>query len=148
MTEPGEDESGKRCVAAAWALSVAHILTLIGTDYQVYRPGMYQIDYAFFVNYATFLSPLVILFALRRICIALLVLAIPILIFFAYRTHYVWQFYWSGINSMARQKGDALGFINMVFDMASLFMAAPILLFIVLHKLVEVIQRIKRGAVS
>src|SRR6185295_18408618 len=110
MTVISEDEIEKRCVAAALVLSVAHILTLIGTEYQVYTPGRYQIDRFFVVNYATVLSPLVILFALRKVCVALVILAIPILIFFAWRMYYVWQFYWLGINSMDRQKGDGLGF--------------------------------------
>ncbi len=145
MTVSSDDEIGKRCIAAAWTLSVAHILTLVGTEYQVYAPGRYQFDQFFLVNYAIFLSPLVILFAFRRVCIALALLAIPILTFFVWRMHYVWQFYWSGINSMARQKGDELGFFTMVFDMFSLFAAAPVLLFIVLYKLVEGVRRIKRG---
>ena len=145
MTVSSDDEISKRCIAAALALSVAHVLTLVGTEYQVYTPGRYQFDQFFLVNYATFLSPLVILFAFRRVCIVLGLLAIPILTFFVWRMHYVWQFYWSGINSMARQKGDELGFFTLVFDMFSLFAAAPVLLFIVLYKLVEGVQRIKRG---
>jgi hypothetical protein len=141
MTVISEDEIEKRCVAAALVLSVAHILTLIGTEYQVYTPGRYQIDRFFVVNYATFLSPLVILFAFRKVCVALGILAIPILIFFGWRMYYVWQFYWFGINSMDRQKGDELGFFTMVFDMLSLPIAAAILLFLLFYRLVGGIQR-------
>src|SRR5258708_7275994 len=119
MTVLSEDEIEKRCVAAAVALSIAHMLTLIGTEYQVYTPSRYQIDHFFLVNYAIFLSPLLILFAARKACKILAVLAIPILIFFVWRMFYVWQYCWSGINSMARQKGDALGFFTMIFDMVS-----------------------------
>jgi hypothetical protein len=144
MAVLSEDEIQKRCVAAALVLSVAHILTLVGTEYQVYTPGRYQIDRFFLVNYATFLSPLVILFAFRKVCVALGIFAIPILTFFVWRTYYVWQFYWFGINSMARQKGDALGFFSMVFDMLSLPIAAAILLFYLLYKLIDGIQRTLR----
>jgi hypothetical protein len=141
MTVTSEDEIEGRCVAAALVLSVAHILTLVGAEYQVYTPGRYQIDFAFLVNYATFLSPLVILFAFRKVCVALGIFAIPILIFFVWRMYYVWQFYWFGINSMARQKGDELGFFSMVFDMFSLPFAAAILLFLLFYKLMDGIQR-------
>jgi hypothetical protein len=139
------DEIQKRCIVGAVVLSIAHILTLAGAEYQVYTPGRYQIDFAFIVNYGTFLSPLVILFAFRKVCVALGIFAIPILIFFAWRMYYVWQFYWFGINSMARQKGDELGFFSMVFDMLSLPVAAAILLFLLCHKLMDGIRRVRRG---
>jgi hypothetical protein len=145
MTVISEDEIERRCVAAALVLSVAHILTLIGAEYQVYTPGRYEINFAFLVNYATFLSPLVILFALRKVCVALVILAIPILTFFAWRMYYVWQFYWFGINSMDQQKGDGLGFFTMVFDMLSLPIAAAILLFLLLYELIDGIQRVWKG---
>jgi hypothetical protein len=151
MAVLSEDEIGRRCVAAAVALSCAHVLTIVGTDYQVYAPlsGRLQLEQIanlplfFLVNYGTFLSPLVVIFAFRKVCVALGILAIPILTFFTLRMYYVWQFYWFGINSMARQKGDALGFFNMVFDMLSLFVAVPILLFIIGYKLIEGFQRIR-----
>jgi hypothetical protein len=141
MTVISEDEIERRCVAAALVLSGAHVLTLVGTEYQVYTPGRYQIDRFFLVNYAPFLSPLVVIFAFRKVCVALGILAIPILTFFAWRMYYVWQFYWFGINSMDRQKGDELGFFWMVFDMLSLSVAAAILLIFLLYKLIGGIQR-------
>jgi hypothetical protein len=143
MAVTGENEIERRCAGAALVLSVAHVLTLIGTEYQVYTPGRYETNFALLVNYAIFLSPLVILFALRKVCGALVILAIPILIFLAWRMYYVWQFHWSGINSMDRQKGDELWFFTMVFDMLSLPIAAAILFFLLLFKLIHGIQRVR-----
>jgi hypothetical protein len=94
MTAGDEDQTNdsKRCVAAALLLSIVHVLTLIGTEYQVYTPERYHFDKFFLVNYATFLSPLVILFAFRKVCVALGMFAIPILTFFVWRMYYVGQF--------------------------------------------------------
>jgi hypothetical protein len=146
MSERGNEETSKRCVALAGALAIAHFLTLIGVEYQLnWRPRfLVYHPFVFFVNYGIFLSPLVVIFAFRRVCIVLGILAIPILTFFTFRMSYVWEFYWFGINSMDRQKGDALGFINMVFDMLSILVAVPFLLFMVGYKLIESFQRIRR----
>jgi hypothetical protein len=70
MTVLSEDELGKRCVAAALALCIAHILTIVGTDYQVYsiRRGNWRISgsdsddllraaFGILVNYGTLVSP-------------------------------------------------------------------------------------------
>ena len=72
-------------------------------------------------------------------------MAIPILIFFVWRMFYVWQYCWSGVNSMERQKGDALGFFTMIFDMVSFAIVAVILLSVLLVKLIEGLQRIWRA---
>ncbi|CAN7474596.1 hypothetical protein LJR220_004309 [Bradyrhizobium sp. LjRoot220] len=143
MTVLSEDEVEKRCVAAAVALSIAHLLTLIGTEYQVYTRDRYQS--LFLVNYAVFLSPFAILFAARKACKVLAVLAMPILMFFVWRMFHVWEYFWSGVNSMAQQKGDALGFLTMIFDMVAFAIAGLILLAILLVKLIEGLQRLWRA---
>jgi hypothetical protein len=61
----------------------------------------------------------------------------PIFIFFAVRMHHVAEFYWFGINSMAVQKGDGLGFLEMLFDMLSAAIAVLALLIVVSTLLVE-----------
>ena len=99
MTVISEDEIERRCVAGAFALSFVHILTIVGTDYQVYAPrsdgwsfDRFYIDdilpalFGIFVNYGTFLSPVIILLLFRRVCILVGILAIPVLIFFALRS--------------------------------------------------------------
>src|SRR6266481_3631283 len=141
MTVRSEDENSRRCVAAALALCFAHILTIAGTDYQVHAiswqiarfhiEDLFPAIFALLVNYGTFLSPVIILLLVRRVCILVGIFAVPILIFFAFRMYYVWQFYWFGINSMAVQKGDGLNFLTMVFEMLSAAIAAPFLLFII-----------------
>jgi hypothetical protein len=50
MAIPSEDEPNKRCVAAAVALSMAHILTVVGADYQVYPLDGLRIDHFFLVK--------------------------------------------------------------------------------------------------
>jgi hypothetical protein len=144
MTVISEDEIERRCVASAFALSFAHILTIVGTDYQVYAPrsdgwpfGQFYIDDLIPALFGAFLSPVVLLLLFRRVCILVGILAVPVLIFLALRMHHVWQFYWFGINSMARQKGDELSWFTLVFEMLSAAVAAPVLLFIVARKLID-----------
>jgi len=152
MSESGEVENNKRCVAVALAACFAHLLTIAGTDYQEpLRIGAWGIEQTgqlvlfFLVNYGIFLSPVFVLLAIRRVCVLVGIFAIPVLIIFTVRMYYVWQFYWFGINSMAVQKGDALNFFTLMFDMASAIVAAPFFLFVFLYKLIERIQRIRRG---
>jgi uncharacterized membrane protein YecN with MAPEG domain len=149
-----QTNNSQRCVAAALALSLVHILTIAGTDYQIdglktdrLQVGQIEAFQAFLfllVNYGTFLSPVVVLFLIRKVCILVGIYAIPILIFFALRMHHVWQFYWFGINSMARQKGDELGWVTLIFEMLSVVIAAPWVFGILFFKLIDGIQRALR----
>jgi hypothetical protein len=128
MAIPSEDEPNKRCVATAVALSMAHILTVVGADYQVYPLDGLQIDHFFLVNHAVFLSPVVVLLLMRKACLFVGIYAVPVLIIFVLRMHHVLQFHWFGINSMAIQNGDSLGFQSMLFDMLSAAIVACALL--------------------
>jgi hypothetical protein len=94
MAIPSEDEPNKRCVAAAVALSMAHILT--GADYQVYPLDGLRIDHFFLVNHAVFLLPVVVLLLMRKACLFVRIYGVPVLIIFVLRMHHVWQFYWFG----------------------------------------------------
>jgi hypothetical protein len=158
MAVLNEDEIGKRCVAAAFALCIAHILTIVGTDYQVYAlsreswrisrsnsDDLFRAIFGILVNYGTFLSPVIILLLVRRVCILVGIVAIPILIFFALRMHHVWQFYWFGINSMARQKGDELGWATLIFEMLSAVIAVPWVLGLLFWKLIDGMRGWRRG---
>jgi hypothetical protein len=152
MAVRSEDENSRRCVAAAFALCIVHILTIVGTDYQVHAisrqiarfhiEDLFQAIFALLVNYGTFLSPVFLLLLIRRTCILVGILAVPILIFFAFRMYYVWQFYSFGINSMAVQKGDALGFLTVIFEMLTAGIVAFSLLVILSFKLIDGVQRI------
>jgi hypothetical protein len=51
------------------------------------------------------------------------------------------QFYWFGINSMAIQKGDGLGFLSMLFDMLSVAIVAFALLVLLADTLLDGVQR-------
>jgi hypothetical protein len=158
MTVLNEDKIGKSCVAAALALCVTHLLTIVGTNYQVYAlnedrwsfsgftgDDLFQVIFGILVNYGTFLSPIIIVLHVRRVCILVGIIGIPILIFFAFRMHHVWQFCWFGINSMARQKGDELGWATLIFEMLSAAVVAPVLLGFVIWKTAARVQRAWRG---
>lgn len=136
-----------RCAVAAFALTVAHVLTFVGTEYQVGGPTRFHSDgslfsmYVLLVNYYIFLSPLIILLVLRKACIVQGIFAFPIVIPFVLRMHHVWEFYWLGINSMARQKGDELAFFTLVFDMISAGLAGLLLLSLLAWKVIDGVQR-------
>ena len=132
MSMFSEDEFGKPCLAATIALSVLYVVTIVGTDYQV---GRQQIDHSFFVNHAVFLAPVAVLLLIRRTCGLVGLFAIPIVIFFVLRMHHVWEFYWLGYNSMAVQKGDALGWYQLVFEMLAAVTVVTWLVIMLLWKL-------------
>src|ERR1700676_4651063 len=100
MAVRSEDEIGRRCVAAAVALGIIHILTIVGTDYQAHATGRdgwqidrFQVDqfflgiYALLVNYGIFLSPVFVLLLVRRVCVLVGIFAIPVLMLFALRMY-------------------------------------------------------------
>jgi hypothetical protein len=68
-------------------------------------------------------------------------MAIPVLVFFTLRMHHVLQFYWFGINSMARQNGDELGWFTLIFEMLSAAIVMPLLLGFVVWKTIGRVQR-------
>lgn len=152
MTMLGEDEIGKRCSAVAVALCLAHTLTIVGTHYQApLRIEALRIDQTgqivlfFLVNYGIFLSPVLVLILIRRVCVLVGMFAIPVLIIFALRMYYVWQYHWFGINSMAVQKGDALNSFTIVFDTLSAAIAAPFALGYFVWKLIDGARGWRRG---
>ena len=152
MTVLSEDYISKRCVTAAFALCIVHTLTIVGTDYQIGWMFIHFLnsDDSFsaarfiLVNYGTFLSPVILLLFVRKVCVLVLIIAIPVLIFFTWRMHHVWQFYWFGINSMARQKGDELGWATLAFEMLSFCIAAAWLTIIAVAKLLVLVEQVWR----
>ena len=77
--------SDRCCVAVALSLSLLHILTVFGITYR--NPG-YAADYAGFVNLSILLAPTVALLLLRKTCVLVVTLAVPISISFAGRAYY------------------------------------------------------------
>jgi hypothetical protein len=151
MAALSENEFGKWCVAAAVALGIVHAVTIVGTAYQthtlarIYADGSPFAIYSASVNYAVFLSPLVVLFAFRRVGVVLGALAFPIVIIFIQRMQHVWQFYWFGLNSMSVQKGDELGWVSLIFEMLSAAIAVPFLIFIFFNRLIAIVRRLRTG---
>ena len=131
MTLPGEVGIRKHCVAGAFMVALLHALTVAGATYQV---AIISADFwnkeprFFLVNYSLFLAPCVLAILVRKSCLVVALYSIPVSILFGMRMYNVWQCWWLGINSMARQKGDALAWVTMLFDALSGAVAVPWLL--------------------
>jgi hypothetical protein len=127
MDAGSEGPHGKGCVSAALVLSVAYTLTVYGTQRQIAALYGWPIDRDFFVNAAGHLSPVILLLLMCRVCVFVAVVGLPVPFFFAMRMYYVWQFSAFQINSMAQQKGDGLGFLQLLFEMLSDVLLIPAL---------------------
>lgn len=107
---------------AALVLSMLHILTILGTQYQAGTFRQLSFGFNDIVNYAIYLSPVAALWLLSFFgYAALALLGSPIVVFFVLRMLHVLEFYRHGYNSMAVQKGDSLAFFHILFFMLVLF---------------------------
>ena len=128
MTLPGEVGIGKHCVAGAFMVALLHALTVAGAEYQVsilYADFWNKQLKFFLVDYSLFLAPCVLAILIRKNCLVVALYAIPVSILFGMRMYNVWQCWWLGINSMAQQKGDGLGWITMLFEALSAAIVVP-----------------------
>ena len=144
MTPLSEDDIRKHCVAGAFLVALLHALTEVGATYQVsiLSANFWNLELSFFlVNYSLFLAPCVLAILVRKNCLIVALYAIPVSILFGMRTYNVWKCWWLGINSMARQKGDALGWVTMLFDALSAAIAVPWLLGLLLTYLYVLFTR-------
>ncbi len=126
MTILSEDEVDRRCTIAAIAAAALHLLTIAGGEYQssaLVRTA--EPAFVYLVNFVFFLGPFVLLLLVRKSCALVAIIAAPVAMLFALRMYYVLQFVWFDINSMARQKGDALGWVEMLFSLAADAIALP-----------------------
>ncbi|MDP1882395.1 MAG: hypothetical protein Q8K88_05870, partial [Bradyrhizobium sp.] len=118
MTLVNEDDIRKHCVAGAFGVGLLHALTEAGATYQVsiISANFWNQELKFLlVNYSLHLAPCVLAILVRKSCLVVALYAIPVSILFGMRADNVWQCWWLGINSMAQQKGDGLGWVTMLF---------------------------------
>ena len=64
---------------------------------------------------------------------------------FTLRMYYVFEFVLFGINSMARQKGDALGWVEMLFSLAADAIALPWLGGLLIAGVVNGMRGVRKG---
>jgi len=129
-------------------LCIAHVMTVIGTNYQfptIIAMWRSEPTFMFSVNFGTFISPIVVLLLVRRFCLLVGIYGLPVLLIFIFRMYDVWQYYWFNINSMLRQKGDALGFLTMLFEMISVPIAAICLLALIVSKVTGTMARARKS---
>jgi hypothetical protein len=88
-------------VAAAVALSAAHLISVCGMAYQSH----WKSDHFALINYAVWLSPVLLPLLSRKSCVLLMICATPILVIFCARIYFAWQLYSLGSNSI-RPNGD------------------------------------------
>jgi hypothetical protein len=131
----------RHCGLAALFLCLMHFLTIAGMAYQNSLVGSYD---ELAINYGLWLSPILVVILIKRKCALVWGCAIPILIDFAARMYYTWQYYSLGVNSMG-QKGDWATWLTAFMAMFSIVIAALWLLIGCGAYIAQVINR-SRGA--
>ena len=136
--------NNSHCQAGAIILFFLHILTVAGMAYQG-RVYLYLAsnDYDLLINYGVWLSPALVVLIFRRVCPLVGVCAVPILIDFAARTYFVWDYYWTGFNS-GGQKGDGAHYLTTFMGAASVFILACWLVLMIGVVLVHLINRLRQ----
>jgi hypothetical protein len=95
------------------------------------------------INYGLWLSPALAILIFRRSCPFVCLYAGPILIDFAARTYFVWDYYWTGVNS-GGQKGDGAHWLTTFMGMASVGILACWLIVTVGLLLIHLINRLRQ----
>ena len=114
MAVISEDEIDQRCTIAALTAAALHLLAIAAVAYQITAHSRTEPAVIYLVQFGWYCGPAILLLLLRRVCP---VVVIPVVILFALRLHHVVVFWLTGINSMAVQKGDELGFFEMLFSL-------------------------------
>jgi hypothetical protein len=146
MTLSSEDEIDRRCTIAAAAAAALHVLTVACTAYQV-AAGTRGMEAAsiYLAAFVFYWGPAVLLLLVRKICPLVVMIAIPVLILFVLRMHHVLELQLTGINSMAVQKGDGLGFFHMMFSLAAGAVALPWLATLLILRLIDILRGWRKG---
>jgi hypothetical protein len=148
MTVTSEDEMFRRCTIGALAAATLHLLTIAGGEYQISAltgAGTAEPIFVYLVNFVFFLGPFLLPLLARKSCVLVGIIAAPIVMLFALRMYCVFEFVWYGINSMARQKGDALGWVEMLFAAAADVAALVWLATLQIMRLVDVVRGWRNG---
>jgi hypothetical protein len=132
------------CRAGAFVLCFLHILTVAGMAYQG-RIHLYLAndDHDLLINYGIWLSPALTILIFRRSCPLVGLYAGPVLIDFAARAYFAWDYYSTGVNSI-RQKGDWATWLTTFMGIASIGILACWLVFTAGVLLVHLINRLRQ----
>jgi len=138
------DSPVRRCEVAAILLAAMHFLTVSGMAYQG-RIHLYLAsnDYDLLINYGLWLSPALAVLVSKKVCTVVCLYAGPILIDFAARMYFAWDYYWTGVNS-GGQKGDWAHWLTTFMGMVSLFVLACWLVFMIGVVLLHLINRLRQ----
>ena len=119
------------CRGTALVLAFMHLMALAGGFHQT-RWAIEATWPALPINGSVWLAPAVLVLLCRNVCVLVGLCAIPIVVNFTARMYYVGQFYWLGVNSMSRQKGDWASWFEMFMGMACLpFIALWLLVYFI-----------------
>lgn len=121
----------RSCFAGAFGLSLAHVLSVFGMWYQT---GFF-VGNDVWVNFAIWLSPIIVLLVMGRTCAVVGILAVPLLVIFAARAYFAYERYSLGINSVGA-KGDWAFWLATFTGVASV----AILILWVLYKIAVFLQ--------
>src|SRR3954447_7949454 len=132
------------CQAGALILCFLHTLTVAGMAYQG-RIHLYLAsnDYDLLINYGLWLSPVLAVLIFRRSCPFVGLYAGPILIDFAARMYFAWDYYWTGVNSIW-QKGDGASWLTTFMGVISLLILACWLIYTAVVLLIHLIDWLRQ----
>ncbi len=145
MAVISEDEIHRLCAIGALAAAVLHLLAIAGGAYQIAAHSRTEPAVIYLVQFAWYWGPAVLLLLARRIWPVVMMIAIPVVILFALRLHHVLVFWFTGINSMAVQKGDGLGWVEMLFSLALGAVALAWLAVLLVMRLIDVLRGWRKG---
>jgi hypothetical protein len=141
-----EDEIDRRCTMAALAAAALHLLTVAGAAYQIAaRHPSAEHVFIYLGQFFFYWGPAVLLLLMRKFCVLVGIVAVPVVILFVLRLHHVVVFWHTGINSMAVQKGDALGWVEMLFSLAGGAVALAWLVILLILRLIDILRGWRKG---
>jgi hypothetical protein len=146
MAVISEDEIHRRCTIAAIAATALHLVAIAGGAYQIAarHPGA-EHAFIYLGQFLWYWGPAVLLLLMRKFCVLVGIVAVPVVILFALRLHHVMVFWFTGVNSMAVQKGDGLGWVEMLFSLAAGAVALAWLAILLIWRLIDVLRGWRKG---
>jgi hypothetical protein len=131
------------CRRTALVLAVMHLLALAGGFYQT--KWVIEATWpALPINGSIWLAPAVLVLLCRNQCVLVVLCAVPIVVNFSARMYYLWDYYWFGVNSMSRQKGDWAAWFEILMGTVS----APIVALWLLVYPIYLIARALSGRIQ
>lgn len=102
MVEISEDHTHPLCSVGAFILCIMHLLSVTALD----RIGWHNQELNFLlVDFGVWLSPILVVYLSHRVCLLVLLCALPISAVFLWRLYWAWERYAFGTSSLG-QYGD------------------------------------------